>query len=126
MEDEKFLGVAYRNKQRDEFREMLEQKPKNYKAISIEEFLNSFRSNKTAEKLKEELEKVAKDVCRYRGKYEKAPNGLNINQLCQLYDDALFMYCNDHSKIITSDMKERYNQYAGKLKKVLVIDEQEN
>lgn len=125
-EYKKIHGVVYRNSKREEFREMLENMPNNYKSISVEEFLNSFRSNKTAEELKEELEKLAKDVYRYRGKYKKSPNDLNINQLCQLYEDALQMYCTDSDKIIRSDMKERYNQYAGRLKKELVIDEQED
>ena len=125
-EYKKIHGVVYRNSQREEFREMLENMPKDYKLIPIEEFLNSFRSNKTAEELKEELEKLAKDVYRYRGKYKKSPNDLNVNQLCQLYEDALQMYCADIDKVIRSDMKERYNQYAGRLKKELVIDEQED
>ena len=94
--------------------------------ISIEEFLASFRSDKTAEELKCELDKLAKDVYRYRGKYENSPSGLNINQLCQLYDDTLALYCSDSERIISRDMRDRYNQYAGKFRKVLVIDEQEN
>lgn len=118
-------GVAYRNEKRDEFRERLEQTPKNYEVLKIEEFLNSFRSDKTAEELIEELEKLSNDVYRYRGKYGKSPNGLNINQLCQLYDDALSWCCEDRDRIISGNMRERYNQYAGRLKKELVIDEQE-
>ena len=88
--------------------------------------MNSFRSDKTAEELKGELEKLSNDVYRYRGKYGKSPNGLNINQLCQLYDDALSWCCEDRDRIISADMRERYNQYAGRLKKELVIDEQED
>lgn len=100
--------------------------PADYREISIEEFLASFRSDKTAEELKCELDKLAKDVYRYRGKYENSPSGLNINQLCQLYDDTLALYCNDSERIISRDMRDRYNQYAGKFRKVLFIDEQEN
>lgn len=126
IESRKFSGTAYRSRQRDEFRERLEKMPADYREISIEEFLASFRSDKTAEELKCELDKLAKDVYRYRGKYENSPSGLNINQLCQLYDDTLALYCNDSERIISRDMRDRYNQYAGKFRKVLVIDEQEN
>ena len=126
IESRKFSGTAYRSRQRDEFRERLEKMPADYREISIEEFLASFRSDKTAEELKCELDKLAKDVYRYRGKYENSPRGLNINQLCQLYDDTLALYCSDSERIISRDMRDRYNQYAGKFKKVLVIDEQEN
>ena len=126
IESRKFSGTAYRSRQRDEFRERLEKMPADYREISIEEFLASFRSDKTAEELKCELDKLAKDVYRYRGKYENSPRGLNINQLCQLYDDTLALYCSDSERIISRDMRDRYNQYAGKFRKVLVIDEQEN
>lgn len=126
IESRKFSGIAYRSRQRDEFRERLEKMPADYREISIEEFLASFRSDKTAEELKCELDKLAKDVYRYRGKYENSPSGLNINQLCQLYDDTLALYCSDNERIISRDMRDRYNQYAGKFRKVLVIDEQEN
>lgn len=126
IESRKFSGIAYRSRQRDEFRERLEKMPADYREISIEEFLASFRSDKTAEELKCELDKLAKDVYRYRGKYENSPSGLNINQLCQLYDDTLALYCSDSERIISRDMRDRYNQYAGKFRKVLVIDEQEN
>lgn len=126
IESRKFSGAAYRSRQRDEFRERLEKMPADYREISIEEFLASFRSDKTAEELKCELDKLAKDVYRYRGKYENSPSGLNINQLCQLYDDTLALYCSDSERIISRDMRDRYNQYAGKFRKVLVIDEQEN
>ena len=126
IETRKFSGTAYRSRQRDEFRERLEKMPEDYREISIEEFLASFRSDKTAEELKCELDKLAKDVYRYRGKYENSPSGLNINQLCQLYDDTLALYCSDSERIISRDMRDRYNQYAGKFRKVLVIDEQEN
>ena len=68
---------------------------------------------------------MANDICRYRGKHKEAPKGLDINELCNLYEDTLSLYYEGENMPITSDMKERYNFYAKGLKKIVVIHEQE-
>lgn len=109
----------------EEYRQKLEEKPDDYKKIEIEDFLSSFRRDKTVEELKKELEKMAKDVYRYRGKYDKEPDNLNISKLDELYSNTLSMYYEKKNMMITSEMKECYKLYAGKLRKTLVVNEQE-
>lgn len=125
IEFEKERDIDNKAGEMREYREKLERNPFDYKEIKIEEFLSSFRGDKTAEELKVELEKMANDICRYRGKHKEAPKGLDINELCNLYEDTLSLYYEGENMPITSDMKERYNFYAKGLKKIVVIHEQE-
>ena len=99
----------------------------NGKNIPLVKFSQYFYPNSkiTAERIKEEMDKFADDICRYQGKHWEKVVGLDIEKICDLYREVLELSNEGKGTLISDEMKRNYKDYVGSFRKKLYSDELE-
>lgn len=99
----------------------------NDKNIPLVKFSQYFYPNSkiTAERIKEEMDKFADDICRYQGKHWEKVVGLDIEKICDLYREVLELSNEGKGTLISDEMKRNYKDYVGSFRKKLYSDELE-
>lgn len=91
--------------------------------IGLSEFVKFFRNDVTAERMKAEMDKFADDVSRYQRKHLKKTEGLNIEKICNLYREVLFLNNKGKYMPVTDKMKEDYKKHIGCFKEKIYTNE---
>ena len=91
--------------------------------IGLSEFVKFFRNDVTAERMKAEMDKFADDVSRYQRKHLKKTEGLNIEKICNLYREVLFLNNKGKNMSVTDKMKEDYKKHIGCFKEKIYTNE---
>lgn len=91
--------------------------------IGLSEFVKFFRNDVTAERMKVEMDKFADDVSRYQRKHLKKTEGLNIEKICNLYREVLFLNNKGKNMSVTDKMKEDYKKHIGCFKEKIYTNE---
>lgn len=99
------------NKYVSEFRQKLTEIPKEWDAGKVKEYtISPYFRNASADRVKENLEKLASAVQQYNGLFQKQPEGLDVDGLCDLYGYVVETYLRNSGQTIKKERHEEYKK----------------